>query len=122
MNNIKRTSGGRESVVFDDVIATFPGGVQIDNEDAKKRFTDGVVKAGTVVVPHANGTYKVLNTALSDSNLKGSVGLVRQDVRIEDFTLSSVVIAGTARKNALPDLEKTGVEFLAKALPRITFY
>ncbi len=46
MNNIKKFSGQRENVVFDDVLSTYPGGVLIDNTDAKARFTDGVIQQG----------------------------------------------------------------------------
>ena len=49
---------GRQIVVFDQEDATYPGGVQIDPTTAKARFTDGVVPAGTLLVPHTDGTFR----------------------------------------------------------------
>ena len=112
---------GRQIVVFDQEDATYPGGVQIDPTTAKARFTDGVVPAGTLLVPHTDGTFKVVNETLSQTNTAGAVGLTAHDVVIDDIPLVAVVMAGTARKDALPDKEKAGVAFLRTALPRISF-
>lgn len=112
---------GRQIVIFDQVDATYPGGVQIDPTTAKARFTDGVVPAGTLLVPHADGTFKVVNETLSQTNTAGALGLTAHDVVIDDMPLVAVVMAGTARKDALPDKEKEGVAFLRTALPRISF-
>ncbi len=121
MNNIKKYNGKREIVVFDSVLATYPGGVNIDNVDAKKRFTDGIIPAGTVVVPSA-GKFVVINADLTATNIKGAIGLVRQNIAIEDFTLSAIVTDGTARIDALPDKEKAGIAFLIKELTSMKFY
>lgn len=112
---------GRQIVIFDQVDATYPGGVQIDPTTAKARFTDGVVPAGTLLVPHTDGTFKVVNETLSQTNTAGSLGLTAHDVVIDDMPLVAVVMAGTARKDALPDKENAGVAFLRTALPRISF-
>ena len=112
---------GRQIVVFDQEDATYPGGVQIDPTSAKARFTDGVVPAGTLLVPHTDGTFKVANETLSQTNTAGALGLTAHDVVIDDMPLVAVVMAGTARKDALPDKEKAGVAFLRTALPRISF-
>ena len=112
---------GRQIVVFDQEDATYPGGVQIDPTSAKARFTDGVVPAGTLLVPHTDGTFKVVNETLSQTNTAGALGLTAHDVVIDDMPLVAVVMAGTARKDALPDKEKAGVAFLRTALPRISF-
>ena len=112
---------GRQIVIFDQEDATYPGGVQIDPTSAKARFTDGVVPAGTLLVPHTNGTFKVVNETLSQTNTAGALGLTAHDVVIDDMPLVAVVMAGTARKDALPDKEKAGVAFLRTALPRISF-
>lgn len=122
MNNIKKFTGARQKVVFDSVLATYPGGVNVDNTDAKLRFTNNVLPAGTVIVSNGNGGWKVLNVALTAPLLATAIGLVLQDIAIEDFTLSSVVTDGTARIDALPDREKTGIALLKAALPKITFY
>ena len=100
---------------------TYPGGVYIDPTTAKARFTDGVIPAGTLVMPDTNGTFKVVNETLSQTNTAGAVGLTAHDVVIDDIPLVAVVMAGTARKDALPDKEKAGVAFLRTALPRISF-
>lgn len=121
MNGIKKFNGGRQKVVFDSVLSTYPGGVNVENTDAKLRFTNNVLPAGTVIVSNGSGGWKVLNVALTAPLLATALGLVLQDIAIEDFTLSSVVISGTARIDALPDREKTGIALLKTALPRITF-
>ena len=112
---------GRQIVVFDQEDATYPGGVQIDPTSAKARFTNGVVPAGTLLVPHTDGTFKVVNETLSQTNTAGALGLTAHDVVIDDMPLVAVVMAGTARKDALPDKEKAGVAVLRTALPRISF-
>lgn len=112
---------GRQIVVFDQLDVTYPGGVYIDPTTAKARFTDGVIPAGTLLVPHTDGTFKVVNETLSQTNTAGALGLTAHDVVIDDMPLIAVVMAGTARKDALPDKEKAGVAFLRTTLPRISF-
>lgn len=122
MNNINDDfQAGRQIVVFDQIDATYPGGVHISKTDAATRFPLKVIPAGTVVVPDTDGRYKVLNVALTAPLLVGAIGLVSHDIKVDDFPLASIIVAGTARIDALPDLEKTGVALLAKALPRISF-
>ena len=58
MKQITKQTAGRQIVVFDQVLATIPAGVHINATVAKKRFTDGVVPAGTLRVPHSDGSYK----------------------------------------------------------------
>lgn len=122
MNEVKISEkAGRQVVVFDQLDVTYPGGVYIDPTTAKARFTDGVIPAGTLVMPDTNGTFKVVNETLSQTNTAGAVGLTAHDVVIDDIPLVAVVMAGTVRKEALPDKEKAGVAFLRTALPRISF-
>lgn len=122
MNEVKISDkAGRQIVVFDQLDVTYPGGVYIDPTTAKARFTDGVIPAGTLVMPDTNGTFKVVNETLSQTNTAGAVGLTAHDVVIDDIPLVAVVMAGTARKEVLPDKEKAGVAFLRTALPRISF-
>lgn len=125
MNNIRKSTGRREIVVFDGsfIIATLPGGlVNIDNVDAKARFTDGVIPAGTLVVKTAEGVHKVLNVAITATNVKGAVGLVRYDVPIEDYTTAPIVIDATVRIDALPDKEKAAVAIIKAEIPTLKFY
>ena len=122
MNEVKISDkAGRQIVVFDQLDVTYPGGVYIDPTTAKARFTDGVIPAGTLVMPDTDGTFKIVNETLSAANTAGAVGLTAHDVVIDDIPLVAVVMAGTARKDALPDKEKAGVAFLRTALPRISF-
>lgn len=122
MNEVKISDkAGRQIVLFDQLDVTYPGGVYIDPTTAKARFTDGIIPAGTLVMPDTNGTFKVVNETLSQTNTAGAVGLTAHDVVIDDIPLVAVVMAGTARKEALPDKEKAGVAFLRTALPRISF-
>ena len=122
MNEVKISEkAGRQVVVFDQLDVTYPGGVYIDPTTAKARFTDGVIPAGTLVMPDTDGTFKVVNETLSQTNTAGAVGLTAHDVVIDDIPLVAVVMAGTARKEMLPDKEKAGVAFLRTALPRISF-
>lgn len=122
MNEVKISDkAGRQIVVFDQLDVTYPGGVYIDPTTAKARFTDGVIPAGTLVMPDTDSAFKVVNETLSQTNTAGAVGLTAHDVVIDDIPLVAVVMAGTARKEALPDKEKAGVAFLRTALPRISF-
>ena len=122
MKQITKQTAGRQIVVFDQVLATLPAGVLIDAAEAKNRFSDGVVPAGTLLVPHTDGSYKPVNETLSDTNVATAVGLTAEDVAIDDFPMVAVVLSGTARIDALPDKEKAGVGFMKKVLTRITFY
>lgn len=124
MNQIKKTNGQREKVVFDGsfIISTLPGGlVNIDNVDAKARFADGVIPAGTLVVKASDGKYKVLNATITAVNVKGAVGLTRYDVAIEDFTSAPIVNDANVRTAALPALEKAGVAFIKAEVPTLKF-
>lgn len=122
MNEVKISEkAGRQIVVFDQLDVTYPGGVYINPTTAKERFTDGVIPAGTLVMPDTNGTFKIVKETLSVSNTAGAIGLTAHDVVIDDIPLVAVVMAGTARIDALPDKEKAGVAFLRTALPRISF-
>lgn len=113
-------TAGRQIVVYDQIDSTYPGGVHVDKTLATTRFGT-VIPAGTALVPHTNGTFKVVNATLSDTNLVGCIGLTSHDIVIDDFPLVAVVMAGTARIDALPDKEKTGIAFLQAVLPRISF-
>lgn len=123
MNNINDDfQAGRQISVFDQVDATYPGGVHVSKTVAATRFAaTGIIPAGTVVVPDTLGKWKVLNAALTDVNVVGAIGLVSHDTKIDDMPLCAIVMAGTVKTDALPDREKTGVAFLQAVLPRISF-
>lgn len=122
MNNIKKFGGEREIVVFDDVLSTYPGGVVVDNVDAKARFADGIIPAGTIIVITEPNKGKIVNADLTAANIKGSAGLVQKRVAIADFTQVSVVTDGTFRTVALPDKEKAGVALIVKEVPTLKAY
>ena len=113
---------GSQIVVFDHVVATYIGGVHVDKTQAAARFTDGVIPAGTLLIPHTNGTFKPVNAAFTAENIAGAIGLTHFDVVIDDMPLVAVVTDGTARIDALPDKEKTGVAFVKAVLPKISLY
>ena len=122
MNEVKISDkAGRQIVVFDQLDVTYPGGGYINPTTAKARFTDGVIPAGTLVMPDTDGIFKIVNETLSAANIAGALGLTAHDVVIDDIPLVAVVMAGTARIDALPDKEKAGVAYLRTALPRISF-
>lgn len=137
----KSGKAGTEIVVFDQIDSTRPGGLHIDKTNAEGVFgSGGVIPAGTAVILKSgdNGVGKVLtdwgdNWGSTDNSedigdFADIIGLVKKDTLIEDYTLVSVVQAGTCRIEALPnggtnaDREKTNVEHLIEFLPRITFY
>lgn len=123
MKQIQKPSpSGFQKVVFDEITAHYPGGVQVDKTSASARFTNGVLPAGTLLVPGSNGMFNVVNADFTAANVKGAIGLTTHDIVIDDFPLVAVAIAATARLEALPDKEKAGVDFLKGVLPRITTY
>ena len=113
---------GFQKVVYDEITSVYPGGVHVDRTLAIARYPDGVLPAGVALVPHTNGTFKVVNATLSNTNLAGCIGLTEKAILIDDFPLVAVVVAGTTRIDALPDEEKAGIAFLKPLLPRHTFY
>lgn len=117
MNNVKSDyQAGRQIVVFDQIDATYPGGVHIDKTTAKKRFTKGVVPAGTMVMKQEDGSFKVF-----DDEVQGEhIGLTAHDIVIDDMPLVAVVMAGTARLEALPDKEQENKTNMKTCLPRIS--
>lgn len=124
MKRIQKKTAGRQMVVFDRVDATLPTGVVVDTTDAQARFTEGILPAGTLLVKGDDGRAKVLNEDLSQTNVtrEKALGLTMSDIEIDDYPQVSVVVAGTVRKEALPDKEKAGLTHLMNALPRLTFY
>ncbi|WP_315506943.1 hypothetical protein [Capnocytophaga leadbetteri] len=122
MKQITKQTAGRQIVVFDHVVATRPAGVLINAVEAKKRFTDGIIPAGTLLIPHNDESFKPVNDTFTDSNIATAIGLTAEDIVLDDFPMVAVVISGTARTEALPDKEKAGIAFVKKVLPRITFY
>lgn len=122
MIQIQKNTAGKQIVVFDAIDSTVIGGKHLDKTLANTRFPDGIIPAGTVVVEGTNGMVKVINVALTDVLVAGCWGLTSADVAVDDFPLVAIVNGGTARIDALPALEKTGIAFLKSALPKISFY
>lgn len=107
---------GRQIVVFDQVDATYIGGVHIEPKSAKKRFKDGIIPAGTMIMKTQEGEFKVFNDDVTGEH----IGLTHFDVVIDDMPLAAVVMAGTARLEALPDKERENKANLKTCLPRIS--
>lgn len=117
MNNVKQSAEkGRQIVVFDQIDATYVGGVHIDATSAKERFADGVIPAGTMVMKTQDGIFKVFNDSVQGDH----IGLTHFDVVIDDMPLVAVVMAGTARLEALPQKERENKENMKTCLPRIS--
>lgn len=112
---------GSQKVVFDQIDATYPGGVQVDRETALERFPSGVIPAGSILVPYVCDTFKVINKTFTAPLLVGCIGVTAHDIVIDDIPLVSVVMAGTVRKDALPDKELAGLEFVKAVCPRLSF-
>lgn len=128
MKKLKTTEGGYEKVIFDQVDSTYVGGVHIDAEQAKGRFEDGVIPAGTAVLLPNEGDEAVLAVEGTDdkegslASVENIIGLTHWDAVIDDFPNVPIVQAGTVRKDALPDLEKASLEDIQGKLPRLSFY
>lgn len=117
MNNIRKTNGKkRQTAVFDQIGDTYPGGVLIERVSALKRFADGVIPAGTMVMKTQDGEFKVFDESVAGEH----VGLIHSDIVIDDYTLVSVVMSGIARLDALPEKEQENKENIKTCLPRIS--
>lgn len=117
MNNIRKTNGkARQIVVFDQIGDTYPSGVLIERTSALKRFADGVIPAGTMVMKTQDGAFKVF-----DDNVVGEhIGLTHSDIVIDDYPQVSVVMSGIARLEALPQKEQEIKANIKTYLPRIS--
>lgn len=128
MKKIETKEGGSKIVVWDQVDSTYVGGVHVDADSASARFEDGVIPAGTAILladPDEPATVAVEGTDEGEGSLDSVdnlIGLTEEDVEIDDYPLVTVVQAGTARKEALPDLEQASLENIQEKAPRITFY
>ncbi|MDQ8748397.1 hypothetical protein [Elizabethkingia miricola] len=127
MNGIKTQSYGSQKVVWDHAIDILTGGVFIDKTSVAK-YTDGVIPAGTLIsVKQPDGTHKAVT--ITDADGEGGnpatfdldpLGLTHFDIPIDDMPLAAVVLSGTLRVDALPDMERLNWKEISKKLPRIT--
>lgn len=117
MNGVKTNlPKGSHKVVFDQIGDAYPGGVLIERTSALKRFADGVIPAGTMVMKTEDGAFKVF-----DDEVKGEhIGLTHSDIVIDDYPLVSVVMSGIARLEAMPEKERENKENMKTCLPRIS--
>ncbi len=125
MKKVTVTEGGREIVVFDEIVTTRPGGVNLLDTGFADRFPDeDVIPAGTAIVQDgddfviAQGSGEGGAIDLAD----GLIGLLAKDTPVEDYNLVAVVTGGTVRVDALPELEAGDWEELKEALPTLIKY
>lgn len=114
----KSGAAGTQKVVYDQVDSTFVGGVHVD---PKTNFsTPGIIPAGTPIKRTTAGEeYEIEQTNFDDPDI---IGLTQEDLKIDDYVLANIVVAGTCRIQALEATTKAGVSDLKKVLPRISFY
>lgn len=120
MNGVSETSvQGYEPAVFDSIIDTYPGGVNVDTTGYTN--VNGVIPKGTAVtVPdETTGLSKVGAAALAEGQTL--LGHVMATVKIDDNPLVGVAISGTVISAQLPADEKAAVADLKTALPRFLY-
>lgn len=114
--SVKRTSGGFQKVVFENVVDTLAGGVILTGIDPDD-YPDGVVPEGSLIG-------KNLTTgagSVQDATDGTTVGLLYRDSPVDDNTFAGVVIEGVARIKALPQEVQDIIDDVKAALPKITF-
>ena len=130
-SSIKRTEGGFQKLVFENVVDTLAGGLILDL-DGYEDAVEGFVPAGTLVgIDKDTGLGKVVKiTPATEGGEEEDptdasfdiepIGLTIRNSEVNDNTVVGVVISGTARIAALPTKESDNADAIAKALPRIT--
>ena len=118
--SVTSEGGGFQKLVFENVLDTLPGGVNMD-------FTgytvgvNGYMPEGTCIGRViATGIGKVIADPAAPGTGIEVLGLSYRDTKVEVNSFVGVVISGTARKKALPANEQTKLAALKTALPRIT--
>ena len=129
LGSVKSEGGGFKKIVFENVTDTLAGGLVLDVDPAD--YPDGFIPEGTLVAKDpATGLGKVVVITPGDPEAEPPtqttyslkpLGLTLRDTLAEVNALAGVVIAGVARRKALPEDEKDNADALADALPRITF-
>lgn len=114
--SVKRTSGGFQKVVFENVVDTLAGGVILTGIDPND-YPDGVVPEGSLIGKNLTTGAGSVQTAPDGT----SVGLLYRDSPVDDNTFAGVVIEGVARIKALPASVQANLAAVKTALPKITF-
>lgn len=114
--SVKRTSGGFQKVVFENVVDTLAGGVILAGVDPAD-YPNGVVPEGSLIG-------KNLTTgagSVQEEPDATTIGLLYRDSPVDDNTFAGVVIEGVARIKALPQSVQDNLAAIKTALPKITF-
>lgn len=118
--SVTSEGGGFQKLVFENVLDTLPGGIIIDFT-GYAAGVNGYMPEGTCIGRTvATGIGKPIPIPETPGAGVEVLGLSYRDTKIEDNAMAGVVIAGTARKKALPAIEQGKLAALKTALPRIT--
>lgn len=119
---ITSNGGGFEKVVWENIVDTLPGGLNLDASTlVAGDYPDGVIPEGTPVAKNlTTGLGKVIKNA--DLETESPIGYTNQTVKYQAGVniFVGVGISGTYRIKAAPaDVSANAAAFAAK-LPRIT--
>lgn len=127
--SIGDNQSGFQKVVWDHVSDVLAGGVHID-PTSLTGYTEEpkYIPAGTLIsVRQSDGMHKVVTITAGatedDPATFGDLellGMLHFDVPIDDMPLGAVVLAGTARKDALPEDEAAAWGTIKTILTRIS--
>lgn len=119
---ISSNDGGFEKVVWENIVDTLPGGLNLDASTlVAGDYPNGVIPEGTPVTKDlATGLGKVVKNA--DLATTKPIGYTNQTVKYEDGAnvLVGVGVSGTYRIKAAPADVSGNAAAFATALPRIT--
>lgn len=124
MNSVKTTAGGFEKAVFNQVRATYPGGITIDKTGYTN--TDGVIPAGTLISrPDATtGLCKVVTITAAVDETPASfdlepLGLLYKTIPLDDEPMGGVVTDGDVKEFCLPDDEQASAAAIHDKIPTL---
>ena len=116
---ITRTEGGFQKVVWENIVGTLAGGVNIDMSTLDPAdYPDGVIPEGTPIKKDfATGLVTV-----TQADPAGVIGYTNQTVKFEggQNVLVGVGIEGVVRIKALPKIVAANLAAYKEALPKIT--
>lgn len=114
-------TAGFKKVLFESVVDVLAGGAAIDPDSATAFETTGIIPAGTLISVIDSGTGYHSVVAIGTSLDSTALGLLAEDLPLDDMPLANVVLSGTCRTAALPTAEAAGIALVKAALPRISF-
>ena len=114
-------TAGFKKVVFENVVDMLAGGAAIDPDSATAFTATGIIPAGTAISVLDSGTGYHSVVAIGTSLVPDILGLLAEDLPLDDMPLANVVLSGTVRTAALPTAEAAGIALIKAALYRFTF-